>query len=327
MQPRNMSMRGVVDLGAVKAASDAAAQRAARAASAPQAGADGASGATGGFVFDLTEENFDSVLALSQQAPVVLEFSSQRSPHSVELGEVFDRLAAEYAGRFVLARLDIDATPQLAQELVMQAQVQGLPAAVAVIAGQLAPMFDRAAPQEEQLRQILDQLVTVGEQRFGLTGLAGAPGAAPEGEVDEDAEPAGDPLLAAAEAALDAGDFAGAAQAYRNVVADYPAHTEAKLALAQVELILRTKDVDADEVRRNAAERPTDIDAQTLAADLDLSGGRVEDAFGRLVETVRRTTGDDRNKARLHLLGLFDVIGLDDPRVVKARAALTSVLF
>ncbi|MEU8133082.1 tetratricopeptide repeat protein [Streptodolium elevatio] len=328
MQPRNMSMRGVVDLGAVKAASEAAAQRAARAASAPQAGADGAADAAGGFVVDLTEENFDSVLALSQQAPVVLEFSSQRSPHSVELGEVFDRLAAEFAGRFVLARLDIDATPQLAQELVVQAQVQGLPAAVAVIAGQLAPMFDRAAPQEEQLRQILDQLVAVGEQRFGLTGLPGAPGAAaPQGEADEDAEPAGDPLLAAAESALDAGDFAGAAQAYRNVISDYPAHTEAKLALAQVELILRTKDVDVDEVRRNAAERPTDVDAQTLAADVDLSGGNVEDAFGRLVETVRRTAGDDRNKARVHLLGLFDVIGLDDPRVVKARAALTSVLF
>ncbi|MCF2531434.1 thioredoxin domain-containing protein, partial [Yinghuangia soli] len=161
MQPRNMSMRGVVDLGAVKAASEAAAQRAARAASAPQAGPDGTpgGGAGGGFFVELTEENFDSVLALSQQAPVVLEFSSQRSAHSIELGAVFERLAEEFAGRFVLARLDIDASPGLAQELVMQAQIQGLPAAVAVIAGQLAPMFDRAAPQEEQLRQILDQLV------------------------------------------------------------------------------------------------------------------------------------------------------------------------
>ncbi|MDI2128247.1 tetratricopeptide repeat protein [Yinghuangia seranimata] len=325
MQPRNMSMRGVVDLGAVKAATEAAAQRAARAASAPQ-GAAGGGAPAGGFVFDLTDANFDSVLALSQQAPVVLEFSSQRSPHSIEVGEVFDQLAAEYAGRFVLARLDIDASPQLAQELVTQAGVQGLPAAVAVIAGQLAPMFDRAAPQAEQLRQILDQLIQVGEQRFGLTGLqGGAPGGA-ESE-DEDAEPAGDPLLAAAEAALDAGDFAGAAQAYRNVLTDYPAHTEAKLALGQVELILRTQDVDPAEVRRNAADRPTDVDAQALAADLDLAGGHVEDAFGRLVETVRRTAGDDRNKARLHLLGLFDVIGSDDPRVVKARAALTSVLF
>ncbi|MCF2528697.1 tetratricopeptide repeat protein [Yinghuangia soli] len=332
MQPRNMSMRGVVDLGAVKAASEAAAQRAARAASAPQAGPDGTpgGGAGGGFFVELTEENFDSVLALSQQAPVVLEFSSQRSAHSIELGAVFERLAEEFAGRFVLARLDIDASPGLAQELVMQAQIQGLPAAVAVIAGQLAPMFDRAAPQEEQLRQILDQLVAVGEQRFGLTGLGAAPGAGrpagAEGEDDE-AEAPGDPLLAPAEAALDAGDFAGAAQAYRNVLLDHPGHTEAKLALAQVELIVRTQDADPAKVRSDAAERPTDVDAQTLAADLDLAGGHVEDAFGRLVETVRRTAGDDRNKARLHLLGLFEVIGLDDPRVVKARAALTSVLF
>lgn len=327
MQPRNMSMRGVVDLGAVKAASDAAAQRAARAASAPQGGADQGAG-SGGFVFDLTEENFDSVLALSQQAPVVLEFSSQRSPHSIELGAVFDLLAAEYAGRFVLARLDIDATPQLAQELVMQAGVQGLPAAVAVVGGQLAPMFDRAAPTEEQLRGILDQLIAVGEQRFGLTGLEGAPGGAPAGEEqDEDAEPPGDPLLAAAEEALDAGDFAGAAQAYRNVLAEYPAHTEAKLALGQVELLLRTQDVDASAARQKAADAPTDVDAQAVVADLDIAGGHVEDAFGRMVETVRRTAGDDRNKARVHLLGLFDLVGSDDPRVIKARAALTSVLF
>ncbi|MGA4542718.1 co-chaperone YbbN [Uniformispora flossi] len=327
MQPRNMSMRGVVDLGAVKAASDAAAQRAARAASAPQGGADQGAG-SGEFVFDLTEENFDSVLALSQQAPVVLEFSSQRSPHSIELGAVFDLLAAEYAGRFVLARLDIDATPQLAQELVMQAGVQGLPAAVAVVGGQLAPMFDRAAPTEEQLRGILDQLIAVGEQRFGLTGLAGAPGGARDGEEqDEGAEPLGDPLLAPAEEALDAGDFAGAAQAYRNVLAEYPAHTEAKLALGQVELLLRTQDVDAAAARQKAADAPTDVDAQAVVADLDIAGGHVEDAFGRMVETVRRTAGDDRNKARVHLLGLFDLVGSDDPRVIKARAALTSVLF
>lgn len=327
MQPRNMSMRGVVDLGAVKAASDAAAQRAARAASAPQGGADQGAG-SGEFVFDLTEENFDSVLALSQQAPVVLEFSSQRSPHSIELGAVFDLLAAEYAGRFVLARLDIDATPQLAQELVMQAGVQGLPAAVAVVGGQLAPMFDRAAPTEEQLRGILDQLIAVGEQRFWLTGLECAPGGAPGcEEQDEDAEPPGDPLLAPAEEALDAGDFAGAAQAYRNVLAEYPAHTEAKLALGQVELLLRTQDVDAAAARQKAADAPTDVDAQAVVADLDIAGGHVEDAFGRMVETVRRTAGDDRNKARVHLLGLFDLVGSDDPRVIKARAALTSVLF
>ncbi|HSA51778.1 MAG TPA: tetratricopeptide repeat protein [Yinghuangia sp.] len=325
MQPRNMSMRGVVDLGAVKAASEAAAQRAARAASAARGGADGTSGGApaGGFVVDLTEANFDSVLALSQQAPVVLEFSSQRSPHSVQLGALLDQLADEFAGRFVLARLDIDANPQLAQELVMQAGIQGLPAAVAVIAGQLAPMFDRAAPQAEQLRQILDQLVMVGEQRFGLKGM-GAPAA--DG-AEDDGEPAGDPLLAAAEAALDAGDFAGAAQEYRNVLADHPGHTEAKLALAQVELILRTQNVDPAEARRKAADDPTDVDAQTLVADLDVAGGHIEDAFDRLVDTVRRTTGDDRNKARVHLLGLFDVVGSDDPRVVKGRTALTSVLF
>ncbi|MFF7242402.1 tetratricopeptide repeat protein [Embleya sp. NPDC008237] len=317
MQPRNMSMRGVVDLGAVKAAADNAAKRAAAPAGKPAA----ASGAQR-VVIDVTEATFETdVLALSQQAPVVIDFWAEWCQPCKQLSPLLERLAEEYAGRFVLAKIDVDANPRLAQEF----GIQGIPAVMAVLGGQLAPLFQGVVP-EQQARQVLDQLVQLGEERFGLTGVVvdGEPADAPA-EAEE--EPAGDPLLAAADEALEAGDLDGAAQAFRNVLSDHPAHAEAKLGLINTELLLRTQGVDADKARVDAAERPDDVAAQTLAADLDVLDGRADEAFARLVETVRRTAGDDRNKARLHLLDLFEIVGADDPRVPKARMALAGVLF
>ncbi len=139
--------------------------------------------------------------------------------------------------------------------------------------------------------------------------------------------PPANPTLAAAHAALDNGDLGGAVQAYRNVLADEPANLEAKLGLAQAELLIRVRELDPERVRKEAAERPDDVAAQLAVADLDLVGGHVEDAFGRLVSTVRRTAGEDRDTARIRLLELFEVVGGDDPRVIAARGALARVLF
>ncbi|MGC0421687.1 tetratricopeptide repeat protein [Embleya sp. AB8] len=317
MQPRNMSMRGVVDLGAVKAAADNAAKRAAAPAGKPAAGSGGQR-----VVIDVTEATFETdVLALSQQAPVVIDFWAEWCQPCKQLSPLLERLAEEYAGRFVLAKIDVDANPRLAQEF----GIQGIPAVMAVLGGQLAPLFQGVVP-EQQARQVLDQLVQLGEERFGLTGVVvdGAPAEA--AEVEEE-EPAGDPLLTAADDALEAGDLDGAAQAFRNVLSDHPAHVEAKLGLINTELLLRTRGVDAEKARAEAAAQPDDVAAQTLAADLDILDGLADEAFARLVETVRRTSGDERNKARLHLLELFEIVGAEDPRVPKARMALAGVLF
>ncbi|MDX6311661.1 MAG: putative thioredoxin, partial [Streptomyces sp.] len=153
-----------------------------------------------------------------------------------------------------------------------------------------------------------------------------AEGEAPAEEPERPATPQ-EIALSAAHDALDQGDLGGAIQAYKNVLSDDPGNTEAKLGLAQAELLNRVQDADPQAVRKAAADNPSDVPAQLAAADLDLAGGHVEDAFGRLVETVRRTAGDDRNAARLRLLELFEVIGSDDPRVTAARAALARVLF
>ncbi|MFF5507436.1 tetratricopeptide repeat protein [[Kitasatospora] papulosa] len=323
MQPRNMSMSGVVDLAAVKAAGDAKAKaEQARAESARQGGGGAVSPAS--LVIDVDEAGFETdVLQRSTEVPVVIDFWAEWCEPCKQLGPLLERLAVEYNGRFLLAKVDVDAN----QMLMQQFGVQGIPAVFAVVAGQALPLFQGAAP-ESQIRETLDQLIQVGEERFGLTGIVvdasagdadSAPAEVPAGPYDAQLETAAQ--------ALDANDFDGAVRAYRSVLADDPVNTEAKLGLAQAELLGRVAGLDPQKVRTEAAENPVAPAAQMAAADLDLVGGHVEDAFGRLVETVRRNVGDDRDAVRVRLLELFEVIGPDDPRVTAARTALARVLF
>ncbi|MCY1679020.1 tetratricopeptide repeat protein [Streptomyces sp. NPDC053741] len=323
MQPRNMSMSGVVDLAAVKAAGDAKAKaEQARAESARQGGGGAVSPAS--LVIDVDEAGFETdVLQRSTEVPVVIDFWAEWCEPCKQLGPLLERLAVEYNGRFLLAKVDVDAN----QMLMQQFGVQGIPAVFAVVAGQALPLFQGAAP-ESQIRETLDQLIQVGEERFGLTGIVvdasagdadSAPAEVPAGPYDAQLETAAQ--------ALDANDFDGAVRAYRSVLADDPVNTEAKLGLAQAELLGRVASLDPQKVRTEAAENPVAPAAQMAAADLDLVGGHVEDAFGRLVETVRRNFGDDRDAVRVRLLELFEVIGPDDPRVTAARTALARVLF
>jgi len=318
-----MSMSGVVDLAAVKAAGDAKAKaEQARAESARQGGGGAVSPAS--LVIDVDEAGFETdVLQRSTEVPVVIDFWAEWCEPCKQLGPLLERLAVEYNGRFLLAKVDVDAN----QMLMQQFGVQGIPAVFAVVAGQALPLFQGAAP-ESQIRETLDQLIQVGEERFGLTGIVvdasagdadSAPAEAPAGPYDAQLETAAQ--------ALDANDFDGAVRAYRSVLADDPVNTEAKLGLAQAELLGRVASLDPQKVRTEAAENPVAPAAQMAAADLDLVGGHVEDAFGRLVETVRRNFGDDRDAVRVRLLELFEVIGPDDPRVTAARTALARVLF
>jgi putative thioredoxin len=327
MQSRNSrlnsaALRGAVDLAAVKAAGEAAQK-------AEQARADRARQAAAGgepaplpyeLVLDVTEETFEvEVVQRSTEVPVVVDFWAEWCGPCKQLSPILERLAEEYAGRIVLAKIDVDANQLIAQQF----GIQGIPAVMAVVAGQLVPLF-QGAENEANVRKILDQLIAVAEQRFGIVGLQGG---AAEGEEPQAPRVPVDPALEAAHDALDRGDLGGAVQAYQNVLADQPGNAEAKLGLAQAQLLRRVEAVDPQEVRAAAAATPGDVAAQLQAADLDLVGGHVEDAFGRLVDTVGRTAGEDRDTARLRLLELFEVIGPEDPRVIAARTALARVLF
>ncbi|MFG3253096.1 tetratricopeptide repeat protein [Streptomyces sp. NPDC048172] len=319
MQPRNMSMSGVVDLAAVKAAGEAK-QKAEQARA--QAAEGGGAPAPAGLVIDVDEAGFEAdVLQRSAEVPVVIDFWAEWCEPCKQLSPLLERITNEYAGRVLLAKIDVDKN----QMLMQQFGVQGIPAVFAVVAGQALPLFQGAAPQE-QIRATFDQLIQVAEERFGITGLQGVVPEAEAGDAEEPEVPE-DPVLAAAQEALDSGDLPGAVQAYRNKLADEPGNVEAKVGLAMAELLGRVQDMDARQVRKDAADRPGDVAAQLRVADLDMSGGHVEDAFSRLLDAVKGSAGEDRDAARLRLLELFEVIGGEDPRVVQARSALARALF
>ncbi|GAA3976438.1 tetratricopeptide repeat protein [Streptomyces marokkonensis] len=318
-------MSGVVDLAAVKQAQEAKAKAEQARAEAARHGGTGAV-SPADLVIDVDEAGFENeVLQRSTEVPVVIDFWAEWCEPCKQLSPVLERLAVEYGGRFLLAKIDVDAN----QMLMQQFGVQGIPAVFAVVAGQALPLFQGAA-SETQIRQTLDQLVQVAEERFGLTGLAVDPEAEPGAQPAAAPEPPAGPHDAALEAAvqaLDAGDLSGAVQAYKSVLSEDPGNTEAKLGLSQAELLQRVQGADPQRVRQDAADKPGDAQAQIAAADLDLVGGHVEDAFGRLVDAVRVTAGDDRDAVRVRLLELFEVVGADDPRVAAARRALARAVY
>jgi putative thioredoxin len=300
------AMAGAVDLGAVKARSEAAA----RAQAAPPPSAAAPAGSPGSAVVDVTEATFQAeVLDRSFQVPVVLDLWAEWCGPCKQLSPVLERLAAEGGGSWVLAKIDVDANPALAQGL----RVQGIPAVKAVWQGQLVAEFTGAIP-EEQARQFVTELVSV------TTG--GAQPGADEGTGPE----LDDPRLDAAEAALERGDLAAAEAAYQAILAEEPDHPEAGLALRQVQLFRRAEEAGPDALAA-AEAAPDDVAAQTRAADFLLGTGDVEGAFGLLVDVVRRTAGEDRDRARTHLLELFAIVGDADPRVGAARRQLSAALF
>src|SRR5262245_14966475 len=306
MQEQSFTQRGAVDLSGIAAPSSS--------------GTGGAAPNGASYVIEVTEETFQTeVINRSVRVPVLIDFWADWCGPCKQLSPILERLAGESGGRWVLARIDVDANQRVAAAF----SVQGIPAVFAVIKGQPVPVFTGALP-EPQVRQYIDEVLRVAAAN-GVSGTVEPIGGAAEDEVAE--EPALDPGLAAAQAAIDAGDLDGAATAFKELLDQRPGDPEATSGLARVELLQRVRGLDAQQVRRAAADNPDDVAAQAIAADLDVAGGHVEDAFARLVETVRRTSADNRNTARLHLLALFDVVGPTDPRVTRARSALASALF
>jgi len=325
MQPRDFSLYGAVDLGARQAAAQRRQQATQSAGSA--APGDGA-------VLEVTEQTFNTdVVERSRTTPVIIDLWADWCQPCKQLSPVLERLAAEADGTWILAKVDVDANPQLAAAL----QVQSIPMVVAVIGGQLVDGFLGAMP-EAQVRQWLGQVLAIAE-KMGLL----PPGSTDEADEADTEDEAADPRAARvgrasvadqlppafeqARTAMERGDLDGAARAFEEQLAASPSDPMAKAGLAQVNLIRRVGSYDQARSRRDAAERPGDVAAQIQVADIDLASGRIEEAFDRLLGLIRRTSGEDREQARVHLVSLFDVLPPRDPRVNKARSALSALLF
>jgi putative thioredoxin len=318
MTQQPFSRPGAVDLSSLKRPGAPAAGSPAGSAGAPS----GVSAGSGAYAVEVAEQNFQQVLESSMNALVLLVFySPSRMPESSTLADDLSTLSDEFEGRFLLGRVDVDTAPAIAQAV----QVPSVPFVVAVMQGRPMPLFQDIAPIDDlraALDQVMQQLATQGVTgRHQPMTQAGPP------EQGEDAAAQMDPRYAPAQDALAAGDIDAAITEYQKLLDANPADTEAAGGLAMAKLLKRTQGADLQAARAAAAAAPDDVDAQTLVADLDLAGGHVEDAFLRLIDLVRRTSGDERDKARTHLLGLFAAVGNDDQRVVKARQMLASALF
>lgn len=303
-------VRGAVDLSAV---------------SAPEGTpSPGAGAVPAGLVVEVDAGNLQQALSRTLQVPGVLVLWSSAHPQTRELVDTVTRVAAALQGRVLVLTADLAAVPELLQAfqpILVQAFGQAtVPATFGLLQGQPLPLFPGLQPEAE-VRTVLDELLRAAVQN-GITGRVDL------GPVADDAD--GEtlpPLHQEAFDAIERGDLAAASAAYERALAADPRDAEAELGLAQVRLMQRTQGLDAAAVRAAAAADPTDVEAATQAADLDVLGGHVDDAFARLLDLVRSTTGEDRDRARTHLLDLFAVVGNADDRVRRGRTALMSALF
>jgi putative thioredoxin len=271
------------------------------------------------YVVDVDEATFGGLVQASTQLPVVINLEASWAEPSLALSAVLGKLTVAAGGTWILGRVDVDANPQIAQAL----QVQSLPMAVLIVQGRPAaevPLTTSEQDLRQWFAQVLDQL------RPAMPGIAQAEARlAAEGGGEPEPEPE-DPRFVAAEEALANGDYAAAELAYQQILAVEPGNAEAKAALAQTGLLARVDTLPPDAIAL-ADAHPDDVGLQKSAADAQVAGGDAEAAFTRLIDTVRRTSGDDRTAAREHLVELFSLFATDDPQVIKARRALAAALY
>jgi putative thioredoxin len=266
------------------------------------------------YVMELDERTFEAALQLSVKHPIVLELYSPRA-NADALSQDLADLANAAGGAYLLARVNVDTSPGIAQAF----GVQAVPTVVGVVGGQLAPLFQGTRPKAE-VEALLGQLLQA-------SAAAGVVGRAEPVSIDADAGP--DPRFAAADEALERGDFEAAVAEFDTILAATPNDPEAKAGRAQAALLVRLGEAAADPaaVLARAAAAPLDVAAQTAAADIELANGQVGGAFKPLIAAIATTSGADRDALRVRLLELFETVGNSDPEVQKARRNLMSALF
>jgi putative thioredoxin len=279
----------------------------------PQAKGEGAVATVPSLVIPASDATFTAILDLSTRVPVIVEF------YAPGIEPALGELVESFGGRLVLATVDGSVNPQLAQAF----QVAEVPAVAAVIGGRPVQLFVGMPPMDD-VRAVFEQVLTLAAEE-GVNGtLTVADGAAAAAEPEEEPLP---PLHQEAFDAIAAGDYALAVTKYQTAIAQNPRDQQAVAGLAQVSLLQRLDGADATAIRAAAAAAPASVAAQLAVADLDVSGGHLDDAFDRLLELFPSLDSEAKNLVRTRLLEYFEVAGADEPRVVAARRRLTGLLF
>ncbi|MGA0082467.1 MAG: tetratricopeptide repeat protein [Candidatus Nanopelagicales bacterium] len=305
----SIPMRGAIDLGALAQARQAQSAANSALANAPS-----------GVVIDVNENDFQQkVIDASNQVPVVVDLWAEWCGPCKQLSPVLEKIAAEFNGKFILAKVDIDKNQNIAAAF----QVQSIPAVFAIIAGSAAPLFQVAMP-ESQVRQVLTEVIRIANEQ-GVKGTVSQDNQEVEQENKVE-EPQTDPKLEAAFNAIEKGNFVEAKSIYQDMLNQNPKDENAIAGLAQVGLLERSASLNESEIRKNASDKKN-IDAQLELADLELMKGNPEAGFNVLISAIKITSGQDRDKLRERLLELFVVVGDSDPHVLKARRDLASALF
>ncbi len=316
MRPTDIRLPGAVDLSALKRT--APTESSGAGGGGTGAGAAGG-GPPGGLVIDVTEATFEeAVVRRSTQVPVVIDFWAEWCGPCKQLSPVLERLVAADAGRWILAKIDVDAEQRLASAF----QIQSIPSVLAVIAGQPVPLFQGALP-EQQVRAVLDEVLRVAAAN-GVTGTAET---GPTADAPNEPEPALDPDLASAYDALERADYPTAIAGFKSVLDKRPADVDARLGVARTELLQRIDGLEEAQVRMRAESNPADFDAVTALSDFDVVADRIDHAVDRLISCIRASSGADRDRLRGHLISLFDALDPEDPRLAAGRRALANALF
>ncbi|EHJ93847.1 co-chaperone YbbN [Vreelandella boliviensis] len=278
-------------------------------------------------IIELNAGNIQQVLEASMKVPVLLGCYSPSNASSSTLLAVLDKLVVEYAGAFLLGKLDIEANPEIGGQL----GVQSVPDVKLISQGGLVDGFQGALPEKE-VREWLNRYFP-------------APGEAPPTPEEQ------------AEEALKAGDTAAAREIYQTLMGQYPEHYAYQVAFARV-LLAEGQGNEARDVldnlppeERDAAPARgvrasiefseqalsaeeitalgdrTDSEAQYQRALRQVADGHYDEGLEALLALMKQDRAYNDDAARKTLLQVFDALGADHPLTVAYRRKLFAMLY